>query len=206
MRLACRTGVNTGEVVASTRAETCILIGDAVNVAARLEQAARAGEILIGEQTQRLVRHDVTSSLSAAGAQGQGRTRSAYRCWCAGRTAKTAFRPRSSGATRSSPRSTRPTAKCARAKRCAWSPWWATPAWASRAWCTRWLNALPAARACCADAACPTVTASRSGRSWKCSAKPPTSGPTTRPRSRRPRCWASPATPTSRRGSHPPSG
>jgi class 3 adenylate cyclase/tetratricopeptide (TPR) repeat protein len=55
--LDARTGVNTGEVVAG-QGET-LVTGDAVNVAARLEQAARAGEILIGEQTERLVRDAV---------------------------------------------------------------------------------------------------------------------------------------------------
>jgi class 3 adenylate cyclase/tetratricopeptide (TPR) repeat protein len=52
--LEVRTGVNTGEVVAGD-GET-LVTGDAVNVAARLEQAAQAGETLIGAQTQRLVR------------------------------------------------------------------------------------------------------------------------------------------------------
>src|SRR3989440_7940428 len=48
-----RIGVNTGEVVAGT--EERLATGDAVNVAARLEQAAQAGEILVGEETLRLV-------------------------------------------------------------------------------------------------------------------------------------------------------
>jgi class 3 adenylate cyclase/tetratricopeptide (TPR) repeat protein len=52
--LQLRTGVNTGEVVTGT--EERLATGDAVNVAARLEQAARPGEILIGEQTRRLAR------------------------------------------------------------------------------------------------------------------------------------------------------
>ena len=52
-----RTAVNTGDVVAS-RGET-LVTGDAVNVAARLEQSAQSGEILLGEQTYDLVR-DVT--------------------------------------------------------------------------------------------------------------------------------------------------
>ena len=52
--LEVRIGVNTGEVVAGT-GET-LATGDAVNVAARLEQAAPAGEILIGAATERLVR------------------------------------------------------------------------------------------------------------------------------------------------------
>jgi class 3 adenylate cyclase len=41
--LQLRTGVNTGEVVAGT--EERLVTGDAVNVAARLEQAAQPGEI-----------------------------------------------------------------------------------------------------------------------------------------------------------------
>jgi class 3 adenylate cyclase/tetratricopeptide (TPR) repeat protein/uncharacterized protein (DUF433 family) len=52
--LQLRTGINTGEVVTGT--EERLATGDAVNVAARLEQAAQPGEILIGEQTHRLSR------------------------------------------------------------------------------------------------------------------------------------------------------
>jgi predicted ATPase/class 3 adenylate cyclase len=52
-----RTGVNTGEVVTGdTGASQRLATGDTVNVAARLEQAAPAGEVLIGESTYRLVR------------------------------------------------------------------------------------------------------------------------------------------------------
>jgi class 3 adenylate cyclase len=56
-RLELRIGVNTGEVVTGT--EERIATGDAVNVAARLEQAARPGEVLVGEETLRLARHAV---------------------------------------------------------------------------------------------------------------------------------------------------
>ena len=52
--LRLRTGVNTGEVVTGTQER--LVTGDAVNVAARLEQAAEPGEILIGAQTHRLAR------------------------------------------------------------------------------------------------------------------------------------------------------
>ena len=59
--LEVRTGVNTGEVIAGHRSRRHGFVsGDAVNVAARLEQAAAPGEILIGEQTLELVRHAVT--------------------------------------------------------------------------------------------------------------------------------------------------
>jgi class 3 adenylate cyclase/tetratricopeptide (TPR) repeat protein len=54
--IASRIGVNTGEVVAGDpTAAQALVTGDAVNVAARLEQAAAPGEILIGENTLRLV-------------------------------------------------------------------------------------------------------------------------------------------------------
>src|SRR6266498_889972 len=49
-----RIGVTTGEVVAGT--EERLATGDAVNVAARLEQAAQAGEVLIGDEAYRLTR------------------------------------------------------------------------------------------------------------------------------------------------------
>jgi class 3 adenylate cyclase/tetratricopeptide (TPR) repeat protein len=57
--LEVRIGVNTGEVVAGS-GET-LVTGDAVNVAARLEQAAASGEILIGAATERLVRNAVVA-------------------------------------------------------------------------------------------------------------------------------------------------
>ena len=59
--LAARCGVNTGEVVASDDAsiDQKLAIGDAINVAARLEQAAGADEILLGASTYRLVRDAV---------------------------------------------------------------------------------------------------------------------------------------------------
>ena len=59
--LTTRTGVNTGEVIAGDPSRGHGFVsGDAVNVAARLEQAAPRGEILIGERTLELVRHVVT--------------------------------------------------------------------------------------------------------------------------------------------------
>src|SRR5262249_54468666 len=50
--LGARTGINTGEVIASgiTPGEP-FATGDAVNVAARLEQSAMPGDVLIGETT-----------------------------------------------------------------------------------------------------------------------------------------------------------
>ncbi|MEK6275621.1 MAG: adenylate/guanylate cyclase domain-containing protein [Actinomycetota bacterium] len=60
VRLQVRTGVNTGEVVAGDASGgQAFATGDAVNVAKRFEEAAPAGEILLGESTFRLVRDAV---------------------------------------------------------------------------------------------------------------------------------------------------
>jgi class 3 adenylate cyclase len=57
VRLEARIGVNTGEVVTGQAASgERLATGDAVNVAARLEQAAAPGDILLGEQTLELTR------------------------------------------------------------------------------------------------------------------------------------------------------
>jgi class 3 adenylate cyclase len=50
--LSLRIGVNAGDGVAGQlRVGSSFVTGDAVNVAARLEQAAEPGEILVGERT-----------------------------------------------------------------------------------------------------------------------------------------------------------
>ena len=55
--LEIRIGVNTGEVIAGDpSAGHSFVVGPGVNLASRLEEAADAGEILIGEATERLVR------------------------------------------------------------------------------------------------------------------------------------------------------
>ena len=60
VRLEIRTGVNTGSVVAgASRAGGSFATGDAVNTAARLEQAAAPGEVLLGHSTWELVRDAV---------------------------------------------------------------------------------------------------------------------------------------------------
>src|SRR5207253_3313864 len=53
--LAMRVGVNTGEVIAHAthRPEEGMVSGDAANVAARLEQGANPGQILVSERTAR---------------------------------------------------------------------------------------------------------------------------------------------------------
>src|SRR3989442_9307991 len=61
-RIGLRIGINTGEVVAGDSGTgEAFVSGDAVNVAARLEQAAGSGEVLLGELTYRLARQAVTA-------------------------------------------------------------------------------------------------------------------------------------------------
>jgi tetratricopeptide (TPR) repeat protein/ketosteroid isomerase-like protein len=76
--IGLRVAVNTGEVVVSD--EHPAGIGDPLNVAARLQQEARDGEVLIGQATRRLVADAVT--LERAGAfvlKGRAETVTAYR-------------------------------------------------------------------------------------------------------------------------------
>jgi class 3 adenylate cyclase/tetratricopeptide (TPR) repeat protein len=78
IRLATRTGVNTGEIVAG--AGETLVTGDAVNVAARLEQAAVPGEILIGARTHELVAAAVeTEPVTPVAAKGKAMPVAAYR-------------------------------------------------------------------------------------------------------------------------------
>jgi class 3 adenylate cyclase/tetratricopeptide (TPR) repeat protein len=81
VRLALRTGVNTGEVVVGDAVHGQeIVVGDAVNVAARLEQAAGPGEVLIGEQTWRLVRDAATvEPVAPLAVKGKGDPVGAFR-------------------------------------------------------------------------------------------------------------------------------
>jgi class 3 adenylate cyclase/tetratricopeptide (TPR) repeat protein len=60
--IAARIGLNTGSVVAGDAdARQSLVTGDAVNVAARLEQSAAPGEILLGASTMGLVRDAVVA-------------------------------------------------------------------------------------------------------------------------------------------------
>jgi class 3 adenylate cyclase/tetratricopeptide (TPR) repeat protein len=73
-----RIGVNTGEVV--TGSGDSLVTGDAVNVAARLEQAAGTGEVLLGERTYELVRGAVeVELLPPLEAKGKSDPLTAYR-------------------------------------------------------------------------------------------------------------------------------
>ena len=75
--LEARIGVNTGEIVAG-EGDT-LVTGDAVNVAARLEQAAAAGELLLGDETARLVRDAVELEPVSLSVKGKAEPLAAHR-------------------------------------------------------------------------------------------------------------------------------
>jgi class 3 adenylate cyclase len=76
--MGLRVAVNTGEVVVSGDHDD--VVGDPVNVAARLQQEAQDGDVLIGEATRRLVSELVTLELFGSLAlKGRAETVAAYR-------------------------------------------------------------------------------------------------------------------------------
>jgi class 3 adenylate cyclase len=79
--IRARTGVNTGEVLQGDVATGQVLaLGHPVNVAARLEQAAAPGEILIGKTTLDLTRHAIrTEPVEPLTLRGSEQPVAAYR-------------------------------------------------------------------------------------------------------------------------------
>src|SRR3982075_474036 len=56
--LSVRVGVNTGEAVTAAREDRQFMVsGDAVNIAARLQQGAEPGEVIVGPLTEQLTRN-----------------------------------------------------------------------------------------------------------------------------------------------------
>jgi class 3 adenylate cyclase/tetratricopeptide (TPR) repeat protein len=51
-----RVGINSGEAAVTSRHDGHFIVGDPVNVAARLQQGAEAGEVLVGSLTEQLTR------------------------------------------------------------------------------------------------------------------------------------------------------
>jgi class 3 adenylate cyclase/tetratricopeptide (TPR) repeat protein len=80
VRIAIRTGVNTGEALVTSLPLQSMVLGDVANVAARLEQAAEPDEILIGEATYRLVKEAVrVEAIPPLQAKGKAKPVPAYR-------------------------------------------------------------------------------------------------------------------------------
>src|SRR5947208_1912505 len=80
-RIGLRIGINTGEVVAGDAGGgEGFVSGDAVNVAARLEQTAGVGEVLLGELTWRLTRQAVRAEpVEPLALKGKAKPVPAYR-------------------------------------------------------------------------------------------------------------------------------
>jgi class 3 adenylate cyclase/tetratricopeptide (TPR) repeat protein/ketosteroid isomerase-like protein len=87
-----RVAVNTGEVVAKGESE---IIGDPVNVAARLQERGRDGDVVIGESTRRLVASQISLEfLGSFDLKGRAEAVKAYRVVsldAPGRAATTTF-------------------------------------------------------------------------------------------------------------------
>ena len=80
IELQTRTGVNTGEIVVGGPTDQILPLGDAANTAARLEQSAAPGEMLIGGPTFRLVRKLVrVEPVTALVVKGKEEPLEAYR-------------------------------------------------------------------------------------------------------------------------------
>src|ERR671937_808165 len=82
--LSLHVGINTGVVVAGAvgtdRLRQYTVLGDAVNVASRLEAAAGDGEVVVGAATQRLARHAFDfEALGELSLKGKAEPLAAYR-------------------------------------------------------------------------------------------------------------------------------
>ncbi len=68
-----RVGINSGEVMAGAVGDRYTVMGDVVNVAARLQAAGRPGSVTVGEETHRATREvGLLRAPRSAGAEGQG--------------------------------------------------------------------------------------------------------------------------------------
>src|SRR5262249_27031363 len=76
--IGLRVAINTGEGVVS--ADNTDVVGDPVNVAARLQQEARDGDVVLGDSTRRLVATKVTlEALGSFALKGRSEPVKAYR-------------------------------------------------------------------------------------------------------------------------------
>jgi class 3 adenylate cyclase len=77
--LAVRVGIETGEVLALAESGDLRVTGEAVNAAARLQQAAEPGEVLVGERTARACRRAQLERDGSVDAKGLDQPLQAFR-------------------------------------------------------------------------------------------------------------------------------
>ena len=78
-KLAVRVGIETGEVLAVPESGDLRVTGEAVNAAARLQQAASPGEVLVGERTARACRRAQLERDGQVDAKGMDKPLPAFR-------------------------------------------------------------------------------------------------------------------------------
>src|SRR5262249_4898254 len=82
LKLEVTAGINTGEVyvgtVGSERYQETTVMGPAVGLAARLQEQAQPGQILVGEVTQRLARRAFECTACSLGLKGLARPTAGY--------------------------------------------------------------------------------------------------------------------------------
>src|SRR5579864_5468351 len=152
--MEARIGIESGEVVADDQRESTFATGEPVNLAARLQQAAQPGEILIGPGTARLVQERIElEPLAPVELRGFDAPVLVHRAVCAAELGRPL---RSSAAT--------PSSSCSRTRSsgpCATSAQPSSPSTATRVSGRAGSRASspPGSTAplCCRDAACPTA-------------------------------------------------
>jgi class 3 adenylate cyclase len=77
VELAVRIGVATGDVVVG--GDDDVVLGDVLNTAARLQQTAEPGSVLIDDSTHRLVRHAITAEAAPLRLKGKAEETHAWR-------------------------------------------------------------------------------------------------------------------------------
>jgi len=82
--LAVRVGIETGEVLALDRGDDLSVTGEAVNAAARLQQAAAPGEVLVGERAAYACRASEVHAAEPVDAKGFPQPLQAWRATSAG--------------------------------------------------------------------------------------------------------------------------
>ena len=177
LELQARIGIESGEVVVDA-ADSTFATGEAVNLAARLQQAAAPGEILIGPAARSLALGpiEVEEAGTISTCKGAASRSQAWRVVCAADRAeplalerrRAADRPRRRARPARATPSSAPPATGART----WSRSTASRAWGRAAWRA---SSSPASRArpSSAAAACPTARASPTGRWPRWSSPPP---------------------------------